>query len=400
MKAPTVERANDFWWTRLPSAASRLSLTLSAILSDGFYLSATPPLGAFAPPLALLLGLLVGWLHPGFAGQEIFTASLFIMALMAVLGAFSSAIGWWICVGYVVGDFFLYNHDGYRYFQDSFVRQLVYARAPLLIIYLLLSMLLVFIPLMSRGLCVQTLSRFPRGGNIVNVAAVVLQALVQGALVWVWANTVPTLIRPVYTWRGDIPTVEVMSPLQEHGWVLIVLATLCGAARVVLERRWLPRPVVARRAKSLGDVLKGAATRRPLPAVVAVSLKVVLTTFILAGTLGTWLDALALAFVLAFMLLARQYVVGRLQAWTQLVSRLPLLLRLAVGTVINYYVATQIITLMWDSTSTFRPIVVSVVISLAVLLLLLPDVGTQVRSKLTGTGQAPVAGGGRTGEAA
>src|SRR5207248_2470773 len=146
-----------------------------------------------------------------------------------VLSAFSSAIGWWMCVGYAVGDFLLYKHYGYLYFQDSFVWQLVYARVPLLITYLLLAMLLVFIPLMSRGLSVQTLSRFPRGGSIVNAAAVVLQALVQGALVWVWAHTVPTLIRPVYTWRGDNPTVEVMSPLQEHGWVLIGLAALCGA---------------------------------------------------------------------------------------------------------------------------------------------------------------------------
>ncbi|HYN86539.1 MAG TPA: hypothetical protein VER32_14920 [Pyrinomonadaceae bacterium] len=390
MGAPAVQQANSLWWNLMPSAASRVSLALSAVWGDGLYLSARPLVGALVPPLAFLVGLLTGWLHPGFAGEEIFSASLLVMGLMTAAGAFSSAAGWWMLVGYTLGDFFLYKHYGYLYFHDSLVRQLVYARAPLLIPYLLLAMLLVFIPLFSRALRVQTLSSVSPGKTVVGPATIILQALVQGALVLVWAHAVPTLIRPVYTWRGDYPSVEVVQPLQESWWVLVVLAALCGGARVVVERRAMARPDVARRAAELREALKRAAAtpRRRLPDYAAVALKAAFATFILSGVLGKWLDALALAVVLALLLLARRHLATHMRAWTRMISGIPLLLRLAIGTAINYFFAKQIIAALWDSTSTFRPVLISVVVSLVIFSLLVPDVGERTRNRFTKTSRA------------
>jgi hypothetical protein len=141
------------WWMRVPAATRRVSRILPAILADGLYLSAWPRVAAIAPPLALLLGLLLGWLH--FAPGETFTFSILVMALMLLVSNFSAALGAWLWLGYVVGDFFLFRRNIYSY---SVLEQFVHVRVPLLIAYVLLAMLLVFIPLLSPWLRRQVLT--------------------------------------------------------------------------------------------------------------------------------------------------------------------------------------------------------------------------------------------------
>src|SRR5215208_1722447 len=356
------------WWMRVPAATRRVSRILPAILADGLYLSAWPRVAAIAPPLALLLGLLLGWLH--FAPGETFTFSILVMALMLLVSNFSAALGAWLWLGYVVGDFFLFRRNIYSY---SVLEQFVHVRVPLLIAYVLLAMLLVFIPLLSPWLRRQVLTHLhvPRIPRI--VINTTLQAILQAVLVYVWVQAVPTLIRPVYTWQGGTPPIEAIQPLQQNGWVLVILAGLVGAMRMVLQYRAFGQHAVVQRAAQLRTALRESApVRRELPLGIGVLLKAAFLTLLLSGLLTTWLQAIGLAVAWALIMLWRETVLPRLDGWLRLVSRVPLVIRLALSALISYFLGLQIVGAPWDGTSTFLPIIIAMVISLAVCSLLTP----------------------------
>jgi len=353
---------------RVPAATRRVSRILPAILADGLYLSAWPRVAAIAPPLALLLGLLLGWLH--FAPGETFTFSILVMALMLLVSNFSAALGAWLWLGYVVGDFFLFRRNIYSY---SVLEQFVHVRVPLLIAYVLLAMLLVFIPLLSPWLRRQVLTHLhvPRIPRI--VINTTLQAILQAVLVYVWVQAVPTLIRPVYTWQGGTPPIEAIQPLQQNGWVLVILAGLVGAMRMVLQYRAFGQHAVVQRAAQLRTALRESApVRRELPLGIGVLLKAAFLTVLLSGLVTTWLQAIGLAVALALIMLWRETVLPRLDGWLRLVSRVPLVIRLALSALISYFLGLQIVGALWDGTSTFLPIIIAMVISLAVCSLLTP----------------------------
>ena len=369
------------WWMRVPAATRRVSRILPAILADGLYLSAWPRVAAIAPPLALLLGLLLGWLH--FAPGETFTFSILVMALMLLVSNFSAALGAWLWLGYVVGDFFLFRRNIYSY---SVLEQFVHVRVPLLIAYVLLAMLLVFIPLLSPWLRRQVLTHLhvPRIPRI--VINTTLQAILQAVLVYVWVQAVPTLIRPVYTWQGGTPPIEAIQPLQQNGWVLVILAGLVGAMRMVLQYRAFGQHAVVQRAAQLRTALRESApVRRELPLGIGVLLKAAFLTVLLSGLVTTWLQAIGLAVALALIMLWRETVLPRLDGWLRLVSRVPLVIRLALSALISYFLGLQIVGALWDGTSTFLPIIIAMVISLAVCSLLTPGCAEAMpRQPMTG----------------
>src|SRR5262245_41799418 len=107
MKELPQPKLIDWWWLRVPMAARRISLSLSAVLTDGLYLTAWPQVGAIAPPLSLLIGFLLGWLR--FTPGNTFTFSIYMMALMLVVSSLGAGLGAWLWTGYVIGDFFLFR---------------------------------------------------------------------------------------------------------------------------------------------------------------------------------------------------------------------------------------------------------------------------------------------------
>ncbi|HEX2035162.1 MAG TPA: pre-toxin TG domain-containing protein, partial [Chloroflexota bacterium] len=78
---------------------------LATSLFDGVYLLAWPRVAAVASPLALLLGLVFGALHPGY--RIAFSESLPLLVLMVVLGTVSGHLGVLFLAGYAFGDFSL-----------------------------------------------------------------------------------------------------------------------------------------------------------------------------------------------------------------------------------------------------------------------------------------------------
>src|SRR5262249_9303787 len=135
-----LDALNDLWWRRLPVLGRRASATLADVLADGLYLTAWPTAGALGPPLAFLLGLLLGWWR--FAPGATFTFSITVMALMLVVSQLSVSLGVWLWLGYAVGDFFLFHWDTGTSYEKAWER-LLYVRVPLLISYALLALLLV-----------------------------------------------------------------------------------------------------------------------------------------------------------------------------------------------------------------------------------------------------------------
>jgi hypothetical protein len=203
---------------------------LSTVLADGLYLCAWPAIGGSAPALALLFGFLVGWLR--FAPGETYTFSIVTMGLMLALGGMSAALGGWLLLGYVVGDFFLFQHVP-QYgatFLDTFIR----IGVPLFISYALLALLLVAIPLAAHGLRRQTVSRLKLPRVAVMSIAAGVEAVIQAALVFIWVQATPSLIRPLYVWQGRNPPADAIQPLQRQGWILVALAAFISVIRTIL----------------------------------------------------------------------------------------------------------------------------------------------------------------------
>lgn len=360
---------NEFWWNHLPMHVSRFSLKLAASLADGLYLTQWRTVGAFAPPLSLLLGFLIGWFH--FAPGNTFTFSIWVMALMVAISSFSAGLGAWLWLGYAIGDFILFPHlqnPDWLNFNTWLI-----VRVPLILSYILLANLLVSIPLTSFALRRYTLNSFKTFINVRMVTEAGLQAILCGTLVFLWSQSIPILIRPVYTWQGNSPPVPAIAPLQSNAQILIALAAILGATRIVLEYRAFNDPKVSEHGKKLQQkIAERDKSSWSLPATIALPLKAAFTTFMLSGMLTNWVEAIILGVSLLLTMLLRKNLPTKMAGWTSLVSRVPLLLRLIVVSTINYFLALKVLEVMWNNTSTFFPIIISTIFGIILFSLLMP----------------------------
>jgi hypothetical protein len=360
------------WFWYYPAAAvSRLSRMAQAVMIDGFYLAAWPKVAAFLPPASLLFGLLVGCFH--FAPGDTFTFSLFIMALLFSIANFGAALGVWLLVGYCLGDFFYFHHLESYLLGNYSLKAIVIAALALGIVYVLLAMLIVLLPVISLGLRRTTLRKIKAGSGAHLFLAVPLQMLVQAGLVFIWIQNVPTLIRPFYVWQNYYPPVEAMQPLQINGNYLVGWAALLGAIRVVLEHFARRSSVLAVQAKELRNVLEGKAHRPvQLPDWLVSVFKAALATLMLSGLILEWWEAFVLFSATALIFFARDMGQPKWEPWKRFVAHVPLVLRIAVAGFLSYQICLLIVNAMWSGTDTFRPLIVSVVVSLLVFVLIIP----------------------------
>jgi hypothetical protein len=359
------------WWYRLPAMAARRKGALALLLADGFYLERWPQLAAWAPLLAFAAGVAAGGTH--FSRCATFTCSLVLMTGFVVIATLAGALGLWLWVGYVLGDLFLF----YPQMPPGLGRFLTGRLAPAILSYLLLFML-VSLPMASQALRRRVLPRLATWLSRRLIAGAVLQGVIQTGLAFVWIHAVPTLIRPVFTWRENLPSIEAVAPLQKFGGVLIVLAALAAFGRVLLQVWSFTDIELAGRALDLQELLV-AGERRAGPAVppwLRVSMQALLSTFLLAGLLATWLDALLLWGCLAAVL-ALQRMIPRWRRWTAVAARVPWLARLAAAVVASYWISATVVKSLWPVTSTFRPVTVAIVLSITVFAFLFPLSATE-----------------------
>ena len=349
-----MKRLADLVWLRLPALASRGSALAATVLADGAYLRAWPAVAAAAPLAAVAVGAVLGRIHP----EETFTGALWVMGPLVVLSGLSAGLGLWAWLGYVLVDFLLFPHA-------TFVFSTAVAHAGLVPTYLLLAMLVVVAPMTAQALVRASLPRARVAAGLRTPLAVVLGCLVSAAVVYAWTQTAPILVRPAYTWVGLLPSNDAIQPVQATGWFLVFLAAVTGAARPVLQR-------VAERAGGTARLT----VHRPFPrssGPVAVVVQPTLAVLLLAGALEGWVDAALAWAALAGVLLARQVLAGRLAGYARLAGHVPVLLRAAVAVVASYLLGQQILGFTYPATSSFRPVLLSALVSLVVFTVLLPE---------------------------
>jgi hypothetical protein len=376
----SAARLTRLWWIRLPLAARRLSLGLAVTLLDGSYLVAWPWAAAIATPLAFILGLVAGALHPGFGTA--FTESLPLLIVVVVVGALSGHLGAMLWLGFVLGDFFIF-HDSWTtrggiadFLPFGLLRNIVNVRVPLLIEYGLLGLATMVFPVLGKTLLVQLtpLARLGRAASL--AAAAIVQALLTYALVFFWAQSTALLIRPVFTWReANIPA-GAIAPLQEQGMLLASLALAAAVARVGLQGLTAFAPTYSR---PLNVVERAMTEARPvtplaerLPVAVVAAARALTSWLLLAGLYETWVDAAILGLLILLISLARHGLLRLpLGPWPDLAQRLPLLLRLAAGFFIVAYIA-QLLDRQLRSAESFRPIMLLTGLALVIFYLVNP----------------------------
>jgi hypothetical protein len=360
-------RLIKFWWHNLPLLAGKISIFISVILTDGLYLTRWSKLAAYAPVVSLLTGFFIGWKH--FSTGDVFTFSITVMAVMMAISSFGSGLGSWLLLGYSFGDFFLFPHPRSNDFYESFFLQQI----PLLLSYTLLSILLVSIPLTTQSLRLQTIPRLKNLGAFGLVVEAILQAGIQSSLVFVWTQSVPLLIRPVYTWQGGTPPVEAIQPLQNDWLILVQLAAILGVIRIFLEFKSLSDPFVIERGQRLKEELQNIKPYRiSIPPYIIVIAKAAFTTAMLSGMITIKTDIYLLGGTITLAMLIRDSSFKQLTGWTTIVFKIPILLRLILATGLSYYLALTIIDFMWQDNS-FSALLISTMVGIIVFGLLMPN---------------------------
>lgn len=359
------------WWVTLPAGAGRVYALLARLMTDGAYLNAWKPAAALAPPGALFVGLIAGWTHFSSSHYALaYTDSLVLMGLMVVASGLGGGLGFWLAVGYAAGDLLLFPNHGVTY--NAFDSLMGYLALP--IAWLLLGKLVCLAPAIARGLRLQLVGRLRLGGAPGAVVHAGLQGAIQAALVWVWVLAAPTLIRPVFTWRGNDPTREAMAPLQGSGGALIALGLGMGIARAILARRLDAQRAEGEAGAALAAAERGrkALTWPALPVWLMAVGRSLFATYLLSGLIANVIEA-ALFFGLTVAgQLLRGFVATRLAPLARFMGRVPMILRLAAGGLLSFALASLLVPLAWNRTETFFPIMIPTATSMVVFALLMP----------------------------
>lgn len=356
-----IQSWRDLWWRQVPESALKVSHVAGEIAADGIYLCRWPQLAAFAPPVCLVFGLLGGATH-FWAGQT-FSFSLTLMALMTIVASFSAALGAWFWCGYVAGDIAVYQVLHNRPYFFASLRAAI-------ISYVLLAMLLMFLSPATRRFrqSVFPYTRFPI------IAAALVHSAVEAVLVFIWVHAVPILSRPVFTWLDHSPPVEAMRPLQTRGWILVVIAVICGVSRALFQSYAFRDSSVARldssMRRSASPTMRSSARLRISP--LRLVLVAAFSAFLLSGLFVSWLDAIVVFIVFLVVTLTRPMLSLRVPAWASLMVAVPAFVRLAAALAVNAALGWLIVRLMWQRTSSFRPITAVVLVSCVVFVLLFP----------------------------
>lgn len=361
------------WWVKVPVAVHSVSAGASAAILDGIYLNAWPRVAALAPPASLLAGLMIGWGHLGF--QTVFSESMALMVLAAIIGVCGGGLGAWFVAGFVLGDFVLATMP--RYAGGPW-DGLLKVRLPRLIEYGLLWLLVVQIPVTAMALVRSLNTVMPANRQVRTYGAMAGLGLVTMVLVHFWTQAVPILIRPVFTWPGGYPPVSAMAPLQVQGMILVLCAALAATGRMYFQIRAVFDEQGAVYLAEVKEQLLLANPGTPLGERLSVWARplghAVWLTLFLSGMYHSWLDATLLGLLIAAIQAAQAGLIRvPLGGWKEWVLRVPLLLRLAGVLLILQYVAGRVLQQQMFRTGTFRPILMLTGMALVLFYLVNPS---------------------------
>jgi hypothetical protein len=353
-------------WVRLPLAVAPISRTLVAFLSDGCYLTRWPPVAAIAPLVAVLYGVALSQTRQ--PDQVTYTYSLIGMVPVVAIAAFSAALGLYLTLAYAVCDLLLFEH----------VSQSATLRPAQLVSYLLLALLTVVTPLAARVIRRRTLPDPARLGPAGGTLDTLLAAVIVGGLVFLWTESSAVLIRPIFVWtEAGTPTDQAIHPLQQLGWALALVAAGAAAARAELEPRQGSEAAI-----EIARALRRQPLRQ-LPPLVAAVIDGAVLTLLLGGLLDSWLEVPFVFAILSAASAARRLGPAVLPAWPGLLSRVPMIFRVALGIVVAGFVGQAIISTQFALTSSLWPVAAAAVAGMLVMTALVPDLSVG-RARLRG----------------
>jgi hypothetical protein len=364
-----LETTGLWWWTWLPRSTARLSRGLALTLADGAYLAAWPVVGAFAAPASLMMGFLCG-ATSGYA-RPTYTCSLTMMSAILVPGSLSAALGILVVLGYAVGDTMFGQH------LAATAYPLLDVRVPLLISYVMLAVLVLFIPLRSNSLRRATIVLGKPASHFRVMISALLLAAIQGALVYAWTQSAAILIRPLFTWNKDVPPVQAIVSVQKHGWILALIAAALGFARILATSAAVNSPRVREITRRLLPLLRMQrdTLQARLPSAVMIPIGGGFATLMLSGLLRSWTQAFSTASVLILLYLFRNAFATHFAGTVRAISRVPILLRVILATIVSYLVALAVIAPGFQRASaidTFVPLLAAIGLSLLIATFILP----------------------------
>lgn len=384
-----TEGVIGLWWVQVPLRARRFGRTLTLAVTDGFWLTAFRLPAAILPLAALVAGLVVGWQTPGY--DRLWTESWWLVPMLVLLASLAAHLSTLFVVGFVIGDFFLVHTAwslGFRsldgMLSSGVPGNLARVRVPLLIGYSLLLLLASAVPVTSKGIAagVAAWSRIP--DRLRFPVGAVTHVVAMGAGVWLWSQTVPILVRPIFTWLDFFPTVAAIEPVQQRASLLVGTSVIASVARLGFQYRTAVRPHLGLRMDLQLQRLLDAPPVRSwwdlLPAPVRVVLQALASTLLMSGMLVTRRDALVIFGVSVTLLAIRHRVIPLpIGAYARMVNRVPILIRTAIGAAVVFIASRFVLDQLFRSQPDFGPIVAAVVIGLVVFFLLNPLAETPSR---------------------
>ena len=372
-EAPTrLDRLNDAFWLRLPVAVRRVFPGLSMILTDGLYVSAWPQAGGSTPLLAGFIGFFAGalFLIPSTNTVPLYSSSWLMMGVLIAVSTLGAALGVWLFAGYVLGDLCVLRLLRVLGTDAQISKHGWEDVGYLAVVYTLLAVLLISVPFVSHRL--RQLAVFlpgelwnlalasyrKRGAAIpgfllaVEKAAastragykkwlrfpfdVALHAMLTGLLIYFWTQTTPILLRSAYIWYAypslsfSVDTNQIT--LLQNGYApLVGTGIVCGIIRITLEY------IASGRSDFLGQVKVLRARMRDVRvnqngalAWTGEIARIITATLLLYGILEQPANVIITALVLLVSTFTRKVILPRVTAWRDLITAVPLILRIAV----------------------------------------------------------------------
>ena len=377
------ERLERFWYVKAPAWLDDWFPQIANAFSDGAWTTAWRGVGAYAPVVAFALGLLCRFIFPQI--YSVFSESLLFMMIVIAVSLLSGTAGAALLGGYIVEDLLVGNRAGVNtgFFPAEIPAEGLSGLAGVLggklVSYLLLSIPAVTIPLLVRQLAPSIKLHTITDPNSRTFALAGLHAAIAGVLVFLWAQSVIVLLRPLFTWVGAVPTFAAINSVQGQWSFLVGVGVIAAAGRVILERmlaRTAPRAAVAATLQRQRFTGEGQGILEKVPGLARAIIPPVVITLLLAGTYDGWLDAVIVAAVAAVLGLWRSRLIRIIplpSRWSLTIRRFPSLIRLAAAPFIGYVLATVVITPMWTNTAQgLRPVMFGSLVTLIVFYVLFP----------------------------
>lgn len=363
-----TERLLVLVWYRLPLLAGRLARAWAAALADGAYLVAFPAPAAVLPAAALALGLLAGRFR--FGAEQVFTESVVILVLAILLGFLGSALGALFAAGYALADFFLYQRPALG--GDGIVAALQ-LRGALPLTYAGLCVVAIGAPLLVQLVRAQLPLQRVRGPDARVVLDAFLAAVLAGGMVFVALQSLPLLVRPLFTWGGRSPTVEAMFLVQARALLFALLASMVAAARVLAEyAAAVVDPEGLEEVVEFLDLPREPGwweRRSPVTRCAAGALG---GTYLLSGLITSWWAALLALAALLGIESARWFVLPRVPGWARAMAAVPAVVRLAAAVALSAALSSWLLPDQFFGES-FLPLLLAALLSLALVAATFPE---------------------------